>query len=104
MNILGINMSGAEFARSKTGQSKLITEYKNDVKKIKKTTENGKAYQELVKTVKKYWAGADADKFLKNVANYRNNIKQTATNAERVLEQAINADYNQFVKNQSTHY
>ena len=32
--ILAINMSGAEFARSKVGQSKLITEYQNDLNKI----------------------------------------------------------------------
>lgn len=101
---MAINMSTAEFARSKAAQTKLVAEYKADLSRIITAIEKGQKYQELVKTIDKYWAGADANKFKKNIADYRNNIKQAAKNAERALENALTADYNQFTKNQSTHY
>ena len=101
---MAINMSTAEYARSKAAQTKLVAEYKADLSKIISAIDNGKKYQELVRTIDRYWAGADANKFKKNIADYRNNIKQAAKNAERALENALATDYSQFTKNQSTHY
>ena len=96
-----LNMANATYGRDVEGQKRLIT---NLTKKIEAAAEavKGKDYTNLIRTVKMYWSGADADRFLEVLEEETNEIQAQIKQYASQLEAAIEEDAKSFAQMQET--
>lgn len=96
-----LTIGSATYGVDKSGISKLKANFDGDVKRLKNTVK-GPAYDNIIKTVKANWAGADAEAFLKKLATDKDKISKRIDELDKKMDQAIDAAYNEFIKFQST--
>lgn len=96
---MALNMTNATYGRSNAGLKSLIAEYEADINTIIKSLD-GNAYTELKKEIKKYWQGADCDKFLAKIDEKINDAKSTVQNYRNTITNALNEDNTEFRKMQ----
>ena len=98
---MAFNMSGATNARSTSGIKSLATNYENDIKKVLNAIQ-GEKYEDLKKTIRNYWQGADCDYFIqqldKTTADLKTQIKSYTSQITNALNQE-NSDFRKFQQN-----
>lgn len=60
----------------------------------------GQEYKDLIAQVQKYWAGTDANDWLKDLNNMIKSISDTIDTASRTAQSLLTQDYNNFVNQQ----
>ena len=98
---MALEMSNATYARGSDHKTMLKTFIQSEMDSYAASLK-GKGYENLVNTVKKYWSGADASRFLlmleKNVSGVQ---KKVSTTYKNQIIGAIYYDYNKFMKTQN---
>lgn len=94
-------MQNATYGRDKSGQKKLLANLKGDIASARKHL-TGSKYDAVIKNVNTYWSGVDAQKFLSVFKKSVSEISSKMKAYETVIENALNADANQFARMQST--
>ena len=85
----------ATYARSRTGIKKVCSDLQADIKRAgEKIT--GSEYTKFVGIVRKYWAGADAEKFIESFKRDVHSAKDRMKKISDSVESAFVSDYNQF--------
>lgn len=92
-----LNMSSATNARSKAGLIKLKADFNTDLAKVISRL-SGSKYDEMVRTIKANWEGADAEDFLKDIEKTKDALKKQVKALKNEIERTLDNDYNDFVK------
>lgn len=91
-------MSSLTYGRDSSGRKKLLADYQSDITKAIKVLEDESAT--VIATVRKNWAGVDADKFIKVFSTDVTNLKTVFKAYSSFIEEQITADAKQFSKDQ----
>lgn len=96
-----LNINSATYGRDTAGAKKLLAELQ---KKISTSISalKGSAYTDVVNTVKKYWSGADADKFLSEFANEVTELQTSFKRYNEIIQTAMANDAKGFAGMQET--
>lgn len=97
---MALNMSNATYARDKAGRENLIKNLQGDIDRIIKKMQ-GSDYETVIKTVEKYWAGDDADKFIKAFKKSVKDVAKDMALYKAEIANAIKADSKYFAKLQT---
>jgi hypothetical protein len=100
---MALEMSNATYARSRSGTDKIKSNLDGDIKNIK-TALNGDALQNMLKVFSSYWVGSDHDAFEKDVKARVKTIENGCTEIQRYIDEALEADYKDFISKQKTFY
>ena len=100
---MALDISKAEYARSKEGTQALINNIEGDIDRVIKAID-GEKYTELKKIANDNWAGADKDAFIADLDKKRNTLKASLKSLKGQVRIALENDYNNFVKAQKSHY
>ena len=100
---MALTMENATYARSKSGTDKIKANLDGDIKNIK-TALTGTAYTDMLKVFKSYWVGSDHEAFVKDLEARISSIKSRCNTIQKLVDQALTEDYNNFVKNQKNFY
>ena len=93
-------MSDLTYGRDSAGKKKLLTDYQNDLKNAIKVLEDES--NNVILTVRRYWAGADADTFVSIFEKDVKNVKTQFKTYSSLIQEALDSDAKQFSKNQNT--
>ena len=93
-------MSDLTYGRDSAGKKKLLTDYQNDLKNAIKVLEDES--NNVILTVRRYWAGADADTFISIFEKDVKNVKTQFKTYSSLIQEALDSDAKQFSKNQNT--
>ncbi|MCI8588611.1 MAG: hypothetical protein HFG40_03060 [Bacilli bacterium] len=96
-----LTISDATHARSAKGMNVLANDIVADIKLVEKKL-FGDEYKNFVNEVKKYWVGADADKFLTNFKKGVDEIQKGFKSWEKIVSTKFEEDKTQFAKFQSS--
>ena len=100
---MGLTMETATYARSKAGTEKIKANLDGDIRRIK-TALSGNAYNDMIKVFASYWVGSDHDAFVKDLGARVNSIKSRCDKIQKLVDQALTEDYNNFIKKQKSFY
>ena len=96
-----LSISSATYGRDSAGAAKLRTNLLGDIQAARKALK-GADYQRVITTVRQNWAGADADKFVKEFKATVNKIYTDFETYGRFIDTALADDKRQFTKMQAT--
>ena len=94
---MALNMSSATNARSRAGLAKLKNDFNTDLNKVISKL-SGSKYDEMVRTIRANWEGADAEDFLKDIEKTKDALKKQVRALRHEIERTLDNDYNDFVK------
>ena len=97
---VGLNMSGATYARSVSGSKLLKQDFAASIESLIKIL-NGDKYATFKKTIKQNWVGADATDFLNDVEKSRAALEKSLRTLKAKFDAAVDADAKQFSSFQS---
>ena len=95
-----LNMSAATYGRDSVTTKSLVNDLKNDIAHSRKAL-TGSDYQRVITSVRQYWSGADADKFVNEFKKTVSYIDEQYKKFEGFLDTVFTADMNQFKKMQN---
>ena len=96
-----LKMSSVTYGRSKSGQKKILQNLQSDIDRAINYL-NGAEYETMIKTIGKYWAGADADKFISELRAMLTADKALFKSYKQTVQRALDADAKYFASGQST--
>lgn len=100
---MGLGMSNATHARSRSGSDQIINHVKADIDNIIKVLD-GPEYDELLKQVKNNWSGAACDAFIEDLESKKKNLKTNINGFKTKIETIVNEDYRTFRNAQKDMY
>ena len=95
-----LTITDTTYGRSTKGINALKNDILADIK-IAKDRLNSDEYNNFIKEIKKYWVGADADKFIANFKSSVNSIRNGFASWEKTIIAKFDEDRTQFEKFQS---
>lgn len=95
-----VNWSGADYGRNKNNAKLLKEAFYNDFTKILNVIKGSKL-TDVKKIIKYNWTGADCDDFIKDLDNKIASISEQMMKITGTINNAIDSDYNEFLKFQS---
>lgn len=95
-----LSISNANYARDKAGKEALKKDLSSQMDKVVSKL-GGSNYDTMIKTIDRYWNGTDADDFKSDLKKKIEEVKSDVKKIRQYMENAIDKDYNNFVKFQS---
>lgn len=89
------------YARSAAGRKKLVNDLKSDIGRAKAAF-TGEKLTDVTNVVKRYWKGADADKFCSELSKKAKDAAKACDKYVTTIEASLNADASSFDKMQQT--
>lgn len=100
---MALDISKAEYARSKEGTQALINNIEGDIDRVIKAID-GEKYDNLKKIANNNWAGEDKEAFIADLDKKRASVKSSLKKLKNEVRVVLEQDYNNFIKAQKTHY
>ncbi len=88
-----VSIGSVDYGRSTTGRTQLVTNLKSDLNKAKSAF---KQLTDINNAVKKYWAGADADRFMAQLKTKADAAAKKCDTFKSVVESALATDDKNF--------
>lgn len=96
-----LEITNATYGRSTAGQKSIVNNVQGDIDRAMKALDkSNKEYLNLRNTVKKYWTGPDANRFLKLLDDQRESIQNKMKSYKNTFVTALDQDRIQFDKTQ----
>ena len=97
-----LEITNATYGRSTTGQKIIATNISGDIDRaVKALDKSSKEYITLKNTIRQYWTGPDANRFLKLLDDQRESIQNKMKSYKNTFKRALENDRTQFNKTQN---
>lgn len=96
-----MELTSMDYGRSEDGRKKLASDLQNDIDAGVKALSGG-SYDNVISTVRKYWQGDDADKFVDRFKKSSQDLAAKFKEYKNAIGTALDNDDKQFRTMQST--
>ena len=96
-----LNIAGASYGRDSAGTRTVINNLKGDITDARRAL-TGADYSRVISTVRQYWSGEDADKFINEFKKTVRYIDSQYSKFNGLIDSLFNSDKRQFTSMQAT--
>ena len=92
---MSVKMADMTYGRNVDGRKKLVSDLSNDIDKAAKKM-TGESLKNVKDVVKKYWSGADANKFISELESKAKNAANKCKKYKEIVESNLTTDAKSF--------